>query len=352
MTLEELRWVQKATETVCLLYEGRMVLARQYFIDMRYIPRLACSRTKRVLAWPEKPFCLMSTTLDHLLVIALFLLSVYPACPYFIANNTSFIFLSLILHQCNMSHPCEARCGRWFATAGSMNSHLTSARSCAWYIKGKLRDLALNDAHDLNIPAPPPPFEPQEDDDWGNNDPGQGDDWGNYDPEQDDDIDIDFGPYGDEFLPPNEPEVGVAGPGPQTAENRILQGAAKTRHPVLDDDDDAQVIQIDEDAGRIYRQDPPPKHFQVDKDGDSLMDSDNLFFPFSSELDWRVAQWAIKDGPGHNAFNRLLEIPGVSSLIDFFSMSDLILGCRKAWAFLSQYSRAPPEDRCHSSKGW
>ncbi|KAF8868438.1 hypothetical protein CPB84DRAFT_1819214 [Gymnopilus junonius] len=37
----------------------------------------------------------------------------------------------------------------------------------------------------------------------------------------------------------------------------------------------------------------------------------NLFAPFASELDWRVAQWAVKDGPGHNAFNRLLEIPGV-----------------------------------------
>lgn len=324
-----------------------MVLARQYFIDMGYIP------TKRLLAWPEQFFCLTSTDLDHPSVIVLFLLSMYPAFPYFVANNKSFIFLPLILHQCNMSHPCEARCGRWFSTLGSMNSHLSTARSCAWYAKGKLRDLGLNDDHDLDVPAPPPLFEPQQDEDWGNNDPEQDNDWGNYDPEKDDNIDMDFGPYGDEFLPPDEPEVGVAGPGPQTAENQILQGAAKARHLVLDDDDDEQVVQIDEDAGRIYRQDPPPKHFQVDKDGDSLMDNDNPFFPFSSELDWRVAQWAVKDGPGHNAFNRLLEIPGVSSLIDFFPMlSNLISGRRKAWAFLSQYSRTPPEDRCCSSKGW
>ena len=198
-----------------------------------------------------------------------------------------------------------------------MNSHLSTARSCAWYAKGKLRDLGLNDDDDLNIgPAQPLHFEPQQEDDWGDNNE-QDDYWGNYDPEEDD-MDMDFGPHGDEFLPPDEPEVGVAGPGPQTAEHQILQGAAKTRHPVLDDDDDEHVIQIDEDAGKIYRQDPPPKHFQADKDGDSLMDSDSPFFPFSSELDWRVAQWAVKDGPGHNAFNRLLEIPGVSSLIDFF----------------------------------
>ncbi|KAF8168381.1 hypothetical protein B0H34DRAFT_646341 [Crassisporium funariophilum] len=47
-------------------------------------------------------------------------------------------------------------------------------------------------------------------------------------------------------------------------------------------------------------------------DGDISMEGENPFFPFLSELDWKVAQWAVKDGPGHSAFNRLLEIPGVS----------------------------------------
>jgi len=53
----------------------------------------------------------------------------------------------------------------------------------------------------------------------------------------------------------------------------------------------------------------------MDKDGDIAMGSESEpspFAPFSSELDWRVAQWAVKDGPGHNAFDRLLKIPGVS----------------------------------------
>ena len=113
------------------------------------------------------------------------------------------------------------------------------------------------------------------------------------------------------FLPTEEPE---AGPAPQTAINQILQGAANARHPILKDDDDQCVIQIDEEAGRIYRHDPPRRHVQVDKDGDSSMDNNrepNPFFPFASELDWRVSQWAVKDGLGHSAFNRLLEIPGV-----------------------------------------
>ena len=39
----------------------------------------------------------------------------------------------------------------------------------------------------------------------------------------------------------------------------------------------------------------------------------NPYMPFASELDWRIAQWAVKDGPGQNAFDRLLKIPGVCS---------------------------------------
>jgi hypothetical protein len=36
------------------------------------------------------------------------------------------------------------------------------------------------------------------------------------------------------------------------------------------------------------------------------------FSPFASELDWRIARWAIQDGIGHKSFNRLMSIPGVS----------------------------------------
>lgn len=205
-----------------------------------------------------------------------------------------------------------------------MHSHLTSSRSCSWYAKGKLRDLGLDDDEDIfSFPASPL-AEAEAEAESGLDDLGKGpeedDGLGNYDPEQDSNLDdMDFGPYEYEmdFLYPNfeSPDIGVAGPGPQTAANQILQGAERMRHPVLDDEDDSRVIEVDEDAGRIYRHDEPPRHFQVDEDGDSLMDNEgepNPFFPFASELDWRVAQWAVKDGPGHNAFNRLLAIPGVS----------------------------------------
>ncbi|KAJ7307753.1 hypothetical protein DFH08DRAFT_927418 [Mycena albidolilacea] len=52
----------------------------------------------------------------------------------------------------------------------------------------------------------------------------------------------------------------------------------------------------------------------IDPDGDidmEVSDSSNGFAPFASELDWRIAEWVIKNGPGHKAFDRLLNIPGV-----------------------------------------
>ncbi len=60
-------------------------------------------------------------------------------------------------------------------------------------------------------------------------------------------------------------------------------------------------------AGRIFS-----KH---DAEGDVIMgnnsDTNNPYEPFSSKMDWMIAQWAVKDAPGHKAFDRFLEIPGV-----------------------------------------
>jgi hypothetical protein len=205
----------------------------------------------------------------------------------------------------NMSHPCEAKCGRYFTSIKSMNSHLTSAKSCSWYPKERLRELGVNDINEevsLSLAIPPDlqvhghvEFEGEE-----------GDGWEAYDPQQDPDIAMEFGPYEDEFrFLPDEPEdIGV--------DNHIYEGS---RHMVLDDKDDKRITIVDEDAGRILRHEKEAP--QVDREGDTLMEEGgepNTFAPFSSELDWRVAQWAVKDGPGHNAFNRFLEIPEVNTV--------------------------------------
>lgn len=209
-----------------------------------------------------------------------------------------------------MSHPCPAECGRFFINPRAMNQHLSSNKGCNWFAKGTLEALGLEDIVQPLIHLEiPPRLAPEEEDI-------------EYNLQQDEEVeDVDFGPFRRDFhFIPNVPEVeigiGVAGPGPQTAINQILRQAdPHQQHRILDDDDDSRVVDIDPKAGRIYRKGPPPTYIPADKDGDIAMNEvgapPNLFSPFKSELDWRIAQWAVKDGPGHNAIDRLLEIPGV-----------------------------------------
>ncbi|KAJ3966048.1 hypothetical protein EV361DRAFT_872717 [Lentinula raphanica] len=46
-------------------------------------------------------------------------------------------------------------------------------------------------------------------------------------------------------------------------------------------------------------------------DGSSPL-PDTAFAPFASEMDWRIAEWVVKDGIGHKSLDRLLSIPGVT----------------------------------------
>ena|SRR5882757_2866459 len=46
----------------------------------------------------------------------------------------------------------------------------------------------------------------------------------------------------------------------------------------------------------------------------------NMFTPFESELEWRVACWAIQDGVGHKSFDRLMVIPGVALVLFYLSI--------------------------------
>lgn len=213
-----------------------------------------------------------------------------------------------------MSHPCDANCGRYFNSIRSKNAHLTSARSCSWYTKTRLRDLGVND-EEVGEPLSTS-METDLQVDQQVEDPG----WLEYDPQEDPDVAMEFGPYGDELqFIPAEPLANLDENRRQAAENNIHLGTKHSRHTVLDDDDDERIILVDEDAGRIFRKETPPRYTQ-DREGDTLMEEDsesNPFAPFSSELDWRIAHWAVKDGPGHNAFNRLLEIPGVSNFESF-----------------------------------
>ncbi|KAI0054615.1 hypothetical protein BV25DRAFT_1816824 [Artomyces pyxidatus] len=52
----------------------------------------------------------------------------------------------------------------------------------------------------------------------------------------------------------------------------------------------------------------------IKKPGDHS--ENNPYHPFESEIDWETADWAKEDGPGSNAFTRLLKIPGMHDRLD------------------------------------
>ncbi|KAF8909039.1 hypothetical protein CPB84DRAFT_1843381 [Gymnopilus junonius] len=181
---------------------------------------------------------------------------------------------------------CPA-CSKIFKTFQGLNAHLSSAKSCEWYRKGKIKAFGLDDVQPLPDPTPSPynldqPILQQQlaeeaasSFDWDSSD------WpdleeGNIDVLPSEDIDR------DEFiLLPNEPQAGPSQP------NR----SHPNMHRSLDDDEDTREEAPYPEA--TLMQDPLSEHH-----------------PFNSELDWRFAEWAVKDGPGHNAVNRLLAIPG------------------------------------------
>jgi len=207
-----------------------------------------------------------------------------------------------------------------------MNHHLLNARSCKYYMLGKFRAWANDDDDDESDDEGDLPSHEHEDHPEDHGD----DDEIDYNPM--DDPDLQFGlsqlnlDRDDSFFIPrysdrttsNVTNEGEGGPGPQTAAHRLRQTAAS--YHVLDDDDDKREINTCEEAGKVRRKVSPPTLQLESKDanGDTIMrepDEQSIprspFFPFTSELDWKVAQWAIKEDPGKNALDRLLSVPGV-----------------------------------------
>jgi len=112
-------------------------------------------------------------------------------------------------------------------------------------------------------------------------------------------------------------EIGVAGPGPSTQDHRRQN--KKFWVYALDEEDDTRIKVLHKTAGKVIKMKSSLHEqwrmlFQNDHmDVDQLSSgSQNPYSPFASELDWRVARWAIKDGIGHKSLDRLLAIPGVS----------------------------------------
>jgi hypothetical protein len=99
--------------------------------------------------------------------------------------------------------------------------------------------------------------------------------------------------------------------------------AGPSRNGLFEDEDDERTEVIHPTAGKVIRMEATlherwRTHFGGESENDLQEVEEaagaSAFHPFESRLDWEVACWAIEEGIGHGALDRLLAIPGVSKL--------------------------------------
>ncbi|KIY61549.1 hypothetical protein CYLTODRAFT_495200 [Cylindrobasidium torrendii FP15055 ss-10] len=242
---------------------------------------------------------------------------------------------------------CENElCKRPFTTLKAMRSHLKQANSCKWWTAHSKRaedrlavvpgepTIVPGSIHDMTAEhfAPEPGEVDDEDDNFDAQDnmlssEGEDDD-------DDDGVDVEQQEHDEELASDDElfevvpPPVviGEAGPGPSTLRARIdrLPGARARYFDAEDDSaEGGRVVETYTSAGaQIRMSDSLYTHWgqlfgqpTFPKDASSpdepLPPNHNIYTPFASKMDWEIAQWMVKDGIGHNSFNRLLAINGV-----------------------------------------
>ena len=262
---------------------------------------------------------------------------------FFLAHH---ILLSFYFELINMPH-CPADCGRWFDHDRGLNSHLNQARSCMWYRSYQKTAAIESFATQLDKEDLGEEFMAREIGDAGDQLPPEISDReaGELLQEIEEENDIfSFVPMEEDVL------VGQAGPGPATQAhraslaNRQLGAQVRTfgaedlkmfdvEHPTA-----GACIRMDESLHERWRE-------SHDFSGDISMDGTsgskpNIYAPFASEMDWRIADWVVKDNIGHNSLNRLLAIPGVSVLCSFSILNvDNLKGRRETWLILQEHSR-------------
>ena len=240
---------------------------------------------------------------------------------------------------------CPA-CGRSdFKSAKGVLSHMSQAKGCRWYRKGKLRDLGILDA-----PESEPVVGGEED--AAEENEYQGDLWDPQDVMDELHHELfDLIPVQPPPDPAPSPEDPACHQGPQPGPSRRMLDLSDDRRVVIEHPTAGRVVRMAETLHLKWR-----RYFlgeeerDVDDMGDVVMGDvtgaafSNKYAPFASETDWHIAQWAVLDGVGHNSLDRLLAIPGVSLIVfvGVLYLTPLPVGRRKAWSFFSQHESNAP----------
>ncbi|EPS92513.1 hypothetical protein FOMPIDRAFT_23873, partial [Fomitopsis schrenkii] len=186
-------------------------------------------------------------------------------------------------------------CNRTFRTTQGLSAHLSMSKACSWYKKGKLKQIFdfdefleadADEGFLLEIPPDPPDSEDED--------------------EQDELSSLyDF--------------VEVCVPGPSRQQPNVPGRSTRSVPLILEEDDDEQYMEEDATAGKILftDQDMQEKWLKgrgkrgQGSGGDSEPASEpNPWEPFESEMEWRFASWAVKEGIKLSSIDNALEIPG------------------------------------------
>jgi len=213
---------------------------------------------------------------------------------------------------------CPA-CHKRFKTSCGVQSHLQTAKSCTWYKKGKLKALIMPGQFDEAVLFQDLPEAETLPDGL---------------PEEEDNVEAyevmeDFHERILELIPPDD-DFDADAPGPS---QQSPSSSPRDTSPPPENDD--RFVEEHPTAGHHIRVVPTlherwkklfgGEDLEEDLEGvegvESAMDVDidmeDKFAPFASELDWRVARWAVQEGIGHKSFDRLMAIPGVGTTISY-----------------------------------
>ncbi|KAK7453297.1 hypothetical protein VKT23_011972 [Stygiomarasmius scandens] len=92
------------------------------------------------------------------------------------------------------------------------------------------------------------------------------------------------------------------------------QATTQTHKAKIWDEEDERTLDTNHKAGKGFKMHKElyDKWTELQKEKDSGTESSVNYYPFASELDWKIAHWAVTEKISHHAITNLLSIPEVN----------------------------------------